>query len=328
MPTPSPGDDGDERCGLLPSPVRAGSGSAGLRPWAALSALARSPEAVFGCAPQSTIGRVTGWQEIGDRVFVRRYVFYDQNIGVVLGDDACLVIDTRISHRQAEEIKAHLRELTPLPVALVVNTHGHSDHAFGNRVFRPAPIIGHEGCVRFLDDTGEAQRAAAMANLPELAADLAEVELDPPDRTFSEHASADVSGRRVELRFLGRGHTDHDIVVVVPDAGVVFAGDLLENGATPYFGDGFPLDWPATAEALVAVIGDGVVAPGHGDVADRRFAEEQLDAFRAVAALAKEVHVGARTLDEAIVAASFPAADAREPLARALAPLRGELDRA
>jgi glyoxylase-like metal-dependent hydrolase (beta-lactamase superfamily II) len=271
---------------------------------------------------------VGSWQEIGDRVFVRRYAFYDQNIGVVIGDDACLVIDTRISHRQAAEVKAHLRELTPLPVALVANTHGHSDHAFGNRVFRPAPVIGHEGCVRFLDETGEAQRAAAMANLPDLAAELEEVEIDPPDRTFSDRASADVSGRRVELRFLGRGHTDHDIVVLVPDTGVVFAGDLLENGATPYFGDGYPMDWPATAEALVELIGGGVVAPGHGDVADGRFATEQLAAFRALAALAGEVHAGGRSLDDAIAGAPFPPADAREPLERALAQLRGELDEA
>jgi glyoxylase-like metal-dependent hydrolase (beta-lactamase superfamily II) len=270
---------------------------------------------------------MSAWQEIGERVFVRRYRFYDQNIGVVIGDDACLVIDTRISHRQAHEIRAHLRELTPLPVALVVNTHGHSDHAFGNRVFRPAPILGHEGCVRFLEETGEAQRAAAIANLPDLAHELAEVEIDPPDRTFRDRATAEVSGRMVELRYLGRGHTDHDVVVLVPDAGVVFAGDLLENGATPYFGDGFPMDWPATAEALVGLIGSGVVAPGHGDVADRRFADEQLAAFRAVAALAEEVHAGGRSLDDAIAAAPFPPADAREPLERALAQLRGELER-
>jgi len=268
---------------------------------------------------------VTSWHEIGDRVFVRRYAFYDQNIGVVIGDDGCLVIDTRISHRQAAEIRAHLRELTPLPVALVVNTHGHSDHAFGNRVFRPAPIVGHEGCVRFLRDTGEAQRAAVMANMSEIADEMAEVEIDPPDRTFTDRGSADVSGRKVDLRYLGRGHTDHDIVVSIPAASVVFAGDLLENGATPFFGDGYPMDWPATVEALVELIGDGVVVPGHGDVADRPFAEAQLGALRSMAALAADVAAGRRTVDEAIERAPFPADEAREPLERGLAQIRGEL---
>ena len=81
-----------------------------------------------------------------DRVFVRRYAFFDQNIGVVRGDDGVLVVDTRVSHRQADEILADLRELTPLPVRAVVNTHGHNDHAFGNHRFRPAPIWGHARC--------------------------------------------------------------------------------------------------------------------------------------------------------------------------------------
>ena len=88
---------------------------------------------------------VPAWTEIGDRVFVRRYAFYDQNIGVVLGGGAALVIDTRSTHVQGREILADLRELTADPVTVVVNTHGHFDHAFGNRVFRPATIWGHVG---------------------------------------------------------------------------------------------------------------------------------------------------------------------------------------
>jgi glyoxylase-like metal-dependent hydrolase (beta-lactamase superfamily II) len=275
---------------------------------------------------------VSGWQEVGDRVFVRRYAFYDQNIGVVLGDDSCLVVDTRSTHGQADEVRADLRKLTPLPVSLVVNTHGHYDHAFGNHRFRPAEIVGHEGCVRFLAETGEAQRTIVAANVPAIATEIAEVVIDPPDRTFRERLVVEVSGRpvelRVELRYLGRGHTDHDIVLVVEgrDGPIVFAGDLLENGATPYFGDGFPLDWPNTAQGLVALIADGVVVPGHGDVADRRFAEQQLEGFRGIAALAHEVHAGERSLDDAIERSPFPPADSREPLERALAQLRGELD--
>ena len=75
---------------------------------------------------------MANWSEVGDRVFVRRYSFYDQNIGVVLGDEGVLVIDTRTSHRQADEIIDDLRSLTPLPGRVVVNTHGHHDHCFGH----------------------------------------------------------------------------------------------------------------------------------------------------------------------------------------------------
>jgi glyoxylase-like metal-dependent hydrolase (beta-lactamase superfamily II) len=270
-----------------------------------------------------------GWVEIGDRVFVRRYAFYDQNIGVVLGDDAALVIDTRSTHVQAREILADLRELTASPVTVVVDSHGHFDHSYGNHVFRPASIWGHERCVTFMARTGEARRAAIAAEEPGIAEDLAEVVIDPPDRTFDMDATVEVGGRPVELSFLGRGHTDHDIVISVPGTDVLFAGDLLENGAVPFYGDGYPLDWPATAAAITALVGDGVVVPGHGDHAGHAFAEAQTGSIAALASLAREVHAGALTVDEALARHPFPdhpTEHARRPLERALAQLRGELD--
>ena len=275
----------------------------------------------------ATLREMPGWTEVGDRIYVRRYDFYDQNIGVVLGDAGVLLLDTRLSHRQAQEVLAHLREITPLPVRLVVNTHGHSDHCFGNHVFRPAEIWGHERCVTMIRSTGERQRATAAAALPHFAAELAEVVLDPPDRTFEESATVEIDpgGRSVELRYLGRGHTDNDIVVLVADSDVLFAGDLLENDATPFFGDGFPIDWPGTVERLVE-LATGTVVPGHGSMGDRGFAVRQMTEFRAVAELARLVHDGRLDLEAAVLRTPYPADTALEPLTRALAQLRGELD--
>ena len=270
-----------------------------------------------------------GWVEIGDRAYVRRYRSLDQNIGVVLGDGATLVVDTRSTARQANELIGHIRELRAEAAdrLIVVNTHGHWDHAFGNRTFRPATIWGHERCVTMIAATGELQRAHAIAELPKLAADIRAVELDPPDRTFSDAAVVDVGGRRVDLRHLGRGHTDNDIAIVVPDAAVVFAGDLLESGATPYFGDGYPIDWPATADALAAIVADlgAVVVPGHGDHGGAAFANEQAAAFRSLADLARRVESGELSLEDAASRSPFPPADSAGPLERALAQLRGEL---
>jgi glyoxylase-like metal-dependent hydrolase (beta-lactamase superfamily II) len=276
---------------------------------------------------RATLRVVHDWIEVADRVFVRRYRFYDQNIGVVLGDAGILVVDTRVSHRQADETIADIRRLTPLPIRIVVNTHGHSDHAFGNHRFRPTTIWGHERCVTMIRETGERQRQGVMREIPDMAADLAEVVLDPPDCTFTERATVEIDpgGRTVELEYLGRGHTDNDIVLTVPDAGVMFAGDLLENDATPYFGDAFPIDWPATVERLVERA-TGVVVPGHGRIGDRAFAVRQMTEFRTVAELATLVHQGTLDLDAAVLRTAYPADAAREPLTRALAQLRGELD--
>ena len=274
------------------------------------------------------MGVEDGWVELGDRVFVRRYAFYDQNIGVVLGDGEALVIDTRSTYGQAREIQAHLRELTPLPVTVVVDTHGHFDHAFGNAIFRPATIWGHERCVTFMERTGERRKPEIAREEPDLAADLAEVVIDPPDRTFADAATIEVGGRPIELAFVGRGHTDHDIVITIPGADVLFAGDLVEQGNVPFFGDGYPVDWVDTARAVAERV-TGVIVPGHGDHAGRAFAEAQAASIERLVALAREVHAGTTTLDDAIAAHPFPElppAHARPAFERVLTQLRGALD--
>jgi glyoxylase-like metal-dependent hydrolase (beta-lactamase superfamily II) len=276
----------------------------------------------------STIaGMGNPWTEIGDRVFVRRYAAFDQNIVAVLGRDEALVLDTRSTYPQAREILGDLRALGSPRVVAVVNSHGHFDHALGNRVFRPAPIWGHVRCAAMLDPATSTQLELAASELdPADAADLAEVELDPPDRVFSTRASVEVGGRVVDLEFLGRGHTDNDIVLAVPDADVLCAGDLLENGAPPYFGDGFPMDWPGTATAILARTGPStVVVPGHGDHAGRSFVKASVAQLRSIAALARRVRGGALNLEAAVALAPYPADLAVEPLERALAQLRGDL---
>jgi glyoxylase-like metal-dependent hydrolase (beta-lactamase superfamily II) len=266
------------------------------------------------------------WTEIADGVFVRRYRFFDQNIVAVVDRGEALLVDTRSTYRQAREVLDDLRAIGAPRVAVVVNTHGHYDHAFGNRVFRPAPIWGHERAAAMLAPDG-GQREAAASSLPDLADELAEVELDPPDRRFTDRAAVEIGGRLVHLAHLGRGHTDNDIVVTVEGADAVCAGDLLENGATPYFGDAFPIDWPATAEAILALAGPHtVVVPGHGAAAGRAFVAQQARDIAALADLARRVHAGSLDLAAALEASPFPREDSREPLKRALAQLEGELD--
>lgn len=267
---------------------------------------------------------MTVWHEIADRAWVRRYRFWDQTIGVVGGDGGLLVIDTRTSHRQGDELR---RDLLGLPGAVrwVVNTHHHHDHCFGNAVFTGAELWGQARCATRLVERAEAMRAELIGEMPDRADEWREVVITPPARTFEERAALDLGGRVVELRYLGRGHTDDDIVVTVPDADVVFAGDLLENGAPPYFGDGYPLDWPATVAAILG-LGLATIAPGHGEVADRAFAERSLEEIRAIADLGRRVAAGDLSLEAAIGDAPYGARASREPIERAAAQARGELD--
>lgn len=270
-----------------------------------------------------TYGR---WTEIADRVFVGRYRFYDQDIGAVLTDDGPVVIDTRSSPGQAREILDDLRSISPLAVAAVIDTHHHADHTFGNATFRPAPIWGHLRCAAHILAMTPAYVADVARESPEIADEVGRTVLDPPDRTFGdEGADLDVGGRRLELRYLGRGHTDDDVVIVVPDASVLFAGDLVENGAPPYFGDGYPLDWPATLRSMRGLV-RGPVVPGHGDVGDLAFVERTIVETETIAGLAREVAAGSLSLEAACAGAPYPVGAAREPIERGVAQARGDLD--
>jgi glyoxylase-like metal-dependent hydrolase (beta-lactamase superfamily II) len=235
-------------------------------------------------------GRRSAWREVGPGVYVRRYRELDLNVGLVLGDDAAMLVDTRSTHPEAAEILRELREVTDLRPTVVVNTHAHFDHCFGNAVMLPCEIWGHEACALDLRTRGEEIRASAVRWLTGQAArDAASVEIVPPDHLVRDHRAFHIGGRAVELRHLGRGHTDGDIVVFVPDARIVFAGDLVEEGAPPSFGDAWPLDWPDTLRRL-APFATGAVVPGHGDVVDRAFVERQGAELATVAATIRAAH--------------------------------------
>jgi glyoxylase-like metal-dependent hydrolase (beta-lactamase superfamily II) len=229
-----------------------------------------------------------GWQEVGAGIYVRRHAELDLNCGLVVGERACLVVDTRSHLDEAAELIAAVRTVTPHPWT-VVNTHAHYDHCFGNAAFRPAPVWGSRGCAADLAGTGERQRAAVVAQLrgagDHRAADLvAAVPIDLPDHLVDHVASLDIGGREVVLRFLGRGHTGADLVVEVEDENdstVVFAGDLVEEGAPPAFDDAFPADWPATL-GRVHALARGPVVPGHGAVVDAAFVGGQREELLAV----------------------------------------------
>lgn len=265
------------------------------------------------------------WLEVGDRVFTWRFEFFDQQIGVVIGGSDVVVIDTRSTPVQAREVADAVRELTRDPVSIVIDTHWHFDHAFGNATFRPATIWGHARVPGRLRDQGPAVMEEVAAEIPAIADDIRQVVIDPPDRVFDERATVEAGGRELRLTYLGRAHTDTDIAIEVPDANVLFAGDLLEEGATPSFGDSFPLEWPGAVERLLP-LATGAVVPGHGAVGDRAFVESQLTDLRTLVDQARRVHAGELDLEAAVAASPYSRETARGPLERALQQLRGELD--
>ena len=164
---------------------------------------------------------------------------------------------------------------------------------------------------------GEEARERLIARYsPETGEQFREVELMPPTELMDDSCSVGLEGRDIELRYLGRGHTDNDIVVRVPDASVLFAGDLLENAPAPGFGDSYPIAWADTGRALLRLV-DGVVVPGHGDPFDVHVATTQVEQLAELAELGRQAASGAIGLDEAIRRSPFPREPTREALERA-----------
>lgn len=244
----------------------------------------------------------SGWAEVADRVYVRRHASLDLNVTLLVGEGACLVVDTRASEVQGADLAAAVRTVTPHPW-VVVNTHHHFDHTFGNAAFRPGAIWGHRRAAECLAAEGVAMRDRIAGRAGELAGEIAASRIDPPDQLVDDVATLSVGGRPVRLRYLGRGHTDNDLVIELPDAGLVVAGDLVEEGAPPQFASAYPLDWPGTLDAVAELV-TGAVIPGHGAVVDKAFVLAQRAEHAVLVAAAREGHAAGRPAAD--VAAGLP----------------------
>ena len=258
---------------------------------------------------------MTSWTEHGDGVFTIHYDALSQNIGAVVAGEGIVVIDTRSHLGQARELRSDLRRISRMPVRWVISTHHHWDHTFGNAVFRPAEFWGHVRCAEVLLANGEAMRQSVMAAAPDHADAFAEVVIIPPDHTFHDQETARFGDREVTMEYHGRGHTDNDIVVRVGQ--VTFAGDLVEQGSPPAFGDAYPLEWGPTLVGALAGV-DGLVVPGHGTVVDHAFVADQAAEIEEIGRLARDRHAAGMSIDQAALAGGpYPQATMRDAFERA-----------
>lgn len=243
------------------------------------------------------------WVELGDGVLVRRYVELDLSIGLVLGDGECLVVDARGDLVQGAELAAAVREVTTTPWTVAI-THAHWDHCFGTASLLPSDVWAHGNCRADLVRTGHTQRDDVAAWYREQgrqadAEHVAEVEPVLPDRLVTDQTELDIGGRRVVLAYFGPGHTDGDLVVHVRDAGVVYVGDLVEQGAPPAFEDAFPLLWPTAVDGILG-LEPTVVVPGHGEPVGVDFVTRQRSELALVAELCADVVAGRCDREDAL----------------------------
>ncbi len=265
------------------------------------------------------------WIEVGAGVLVRRHAELDLSTGLVVGRERALVIDTGGDERRGADLLAAVRAVTSLPLVVAV-THAHFDHCFGTRAFTPTTVWAHERCAAHLERTAEAQRIAwaehwRTEGLTDTADALTRTAIVLPDRPVADRATLDLGGRSVGLHHPGAGHTDHDLVIDVPDQAVVFAGDLVENGAPPDFEDAVPSRWPSTLDALLERRPARVV-PGHGDPVDTAFVAAQRQDIASLVALCSDTATGALGEADLVARSPYPAEHTLTALRRMAQPPR------
>jgi glyoxylase-like metal-dependent hydrolase (beta-lactamase superfamily II) len=271
---------------------------------------------------------VVGWTEVGADCFAHRYKPFDVTVGAVVGASGVVVVDTRASLVEAAELRADLGRLTTRPVCWVVNTHWHFDHCFGNAEFADDRIElwAHPTVPGMLAEHAEEVVSWLRGQGSEWAAAMDALHLAPPTRGVPETVTLDLGDRIVELIHPGRGHTDGDVVVRVPDADVVYAGDLVEESGPPAYGDdSFPLDWPSTLGRVLDLVGPRTaVVPGHGAAVDQAFVAAQQAQIAAVARAIEQLAAAAVEPDDALAATRwpFPADGLADAVRRGFAQLR------
>jgi glyoxylase-like metal-dependent hydrolase (beta-lactamase superfamily II) len=189
----------------------------------------------------------------------------DPNTGIVIGDDAVMVIDTQATPVMAADVIRRIREVTDKPIKYVVLSHYHAVRVLGASAYRPEHIIASHDTLDLIRERGEQDKASEIGRFPRLfrAVESVPPGLTWPTITFSGKMTLWLGRLEVQLLQLGRGHTKGDTVVWLPAERILFSGDLVEFDATPYAGDAYFSDWPATLDA-VAALKPAQLVPGRG----------------------------------------------------------------
>jgi glyoxylase-like metal-dependent hydrolase (beta-lactamase superfamily II) len=226
----------------------------------------------------------------------------DPNSGIVIGDDAVMVIDTQATPAMAQDVIRRIREVTDKPIKYVVLSHYHAVRVLGAAAYQPEHIIASQDTRDLIVERGEQDKASEIGRFPRLFRNVESVPpgMTWPTMTFTGRMTLWLGKLEVQLIQLGRGHTKGDTVVWLPQDKVLFSGDLVEFDATPYAGDAYFQDWPKTLDNIAAlkpqalVPGRGAALQGAADVArglegTRNFIADLYASVKAGAAAGKDL---------------------------------------
>jgi glyoxylase-like metal-dependent hydrolase (beta-lactamase superfamily II) len=188
----------------------------------------------------------------------------DPNSGVIVGYDSVMVVDAQATPANADEVIARVAKLTDKPIKYVLLTHYHAVRVLGASAYKGAEILASDATRGLIGERGKQDMDSEIGRFPRLFRAAESIPgLTWPTMTFPDQISVWLGRREVRIVHIGRGHTAGDVIAIVPDAGVVFSGDLVEHKSACYCGDAHFTDWPATLDHLAELQADALV-PGRG----------------------------------------------------------------
>lgn len=192
----------------------------------------------------------------------------DPNTGIVIGDDAVMVIDTQATPQMAQDVIRRIRQVTDKPIKYVLLSHYHAVRVLGASAYKAEgceQIIASQDTYELIVERGEQDKASEIGRFPRLFRNVETVPpgLTWPTLTFTGKMTLWLGSLEVQILQLGRGHTKGDTVVWLPKDRVLFSGDLVEFDATPYAGDAYFKDWPQTLDNIAA-LKPAKLVPGRG----------------------------------------------------------------
>lgn len=202
----------------------------------------------------------------------------DPNTGVIIGDDSVMIVDAQATPRLAGKVIEKIRTVTDKPIRYVVLTHYHAVRVLGASAYGADEVIMSDTARAMVVERGQEDWDSEFGRFPRLFQGHESIPgLTWPTMTFPESMTLYLGRRRVDLMHLGRAHTAGDIVAHVPDANVMFTGDIVEYHSACYCGDGHFNDWPDTLDVIRSFDPDAI-APGRGDaLVGRAMVGEALD---------------------------------------------------
>jgi glyoxylase-like metal-dependent hydrolase (beta-lactamase superfamily II) len=188
----------------------------------------------------------------------------DPNSGVVIGDNSVLVVDAQATPDMARDVIARIRTVTDKPVKHVVLSHYHAVRVLGASAYEGAEIIASDVTHELIVERGQQDMDSEIGRFPRLFRGRASIPgLTWPTLVFHKKMTLFLGSREVQIIHIGRSHSAGDTVVWLPKERVLFSGDTVEYGATPYCGDAHFTDWPATLDRVKA-LNPAALVPGRG----------------------------------------------------------------